>query len=354
MQDLVEQRPVLQNMFNGGIIAHDIDGTAIADFPRSTRRMSVNYMDVDVVAMALKNGRASIGNPVIGKKLKTVIFGIGAPIHNALGKVIGGLSGVVSFKAPTFIDRIASTVDSQKIQYLLFSPPQRIILTSSYKHHSKQLLPAWLLDISIDSALHGFEGSFLAADPEGIEQFISMKEISATGWYLVIASPTRDIFAALYSMEHDLSVIALLMMTLAGCLIWWVVKHQLAPIASAARSLDLMKSSKQPLQELPIHQDDEVGRLINGFNQLLSTLTQREAALQDSQYFFKESQRAAFMGSYRSDFVIDRWETSEVCDQIFGIENHYNKTIQGWAALVHPEDVELVTRYVTEEVIGKN
>ncbi|MEH6443163.1 MAG: EAL domain-containing protein [Oceanospirillaceae bacterium] len=354
MQNLVEQRPVLQNMFNGGIIAHDIDGTAIADFPYSTRRVSVNYMDIDVVATALKNGHASIGDPVIGKKLKTVVFGMGAPIHDALGKVIGGLSGVVSFNSATFIDRIATTVDSKKIQYLLFSPQQRMVLTSTYKQHSKHDLSAWMLGVSIGSALQGFEGSFLSTDPSGMEQFISMKKISSTGWYLAITSPTRDIFATLYSMERDLTLIALLMMALAGCLIWWVVRYQLSPMACAAQSLDLMISKEQPLQQLPVFQNDEVGRLINGFNQLLSTLTQRETALKDSQYFFEESQRAACIGSYRSDFVIDRWETSEVCDQIFGIESDYNKTIEGWAALVHPQDVENMIEYVTEEVIGQN
>ncbi|WP_417228440.1 EAL domain-containing protein [Amphritea sp.] len=79
-----------------------------------------------------------------------------------------------------------------------------------------------------------------------------------------------------------------------------------------------------------------------------------EEALKERTFFFKESQKAAYIGSYKSDFVTDRWETSDVCDQIFGIDGNYNKSIQGWGELVHPEDREHMIQYVINEVIGQN
>ena len=79
-----------------------------------------------------------------------------------------------------------------------------------------------------------------------------------------------------------------------------------------------------------------------------------ENILKDNQFFFEESQRAAFIGSYRSDFITDTWETSEVCDQIFGINSNYHKCTQGWSGLVHPNDLEFMTTYMLEDVIGKN
>ncbi|MQM31937.1 MAG: diguanylate phosphodiesterase, partial [Candidatus Accumulibacter phosphatis] len=33
--------------FNGGIIAHRLDGTAVAEFPPASGRQGVNYMDID-------------------------------------------------------------------------------------------------------------------------------------------------------------------------------------------------------------------------------------------------------------------------------------------------------------------
>lgn len=78
-----------------------------------------------------------------------------------------------------------------------------------------------------------------------------------------------------------------------------------------------------------------------------------EDALRESEYFFKESQRAAFIGSYKANFGADHWDSSELLDQIFGIDQSYDRSIKGLLGLIHPEDVDMMTRYLTEEVIMK-
>jgi PAS domain S-box-containing protein len=78
-----------------------------------------------------------------------------------------------------------------------------------------------------------------------------------------------------------------------------------------------------------------------------------EVALTENNFFFKESQRAAFVGSYKTDFIADRWESSEVLDDILGIDLNYPRTVQGWLDLVHPDDREMMDTYLREEVISK-
>ncbi|MRR56204.1 MAG: response regulator [Deltaproteobacteria bacterium] len=83
-----------------------------------------------------------------------------------------------------------------------------------------------------------------------------------------------------------------------------------------------------------------------------SALHQAEAALQESEYFFKESQRAASIGSYRCDFVKGIWASSDILDSIFGIDKEYNRSIQGWLDIVHPDDRQMMDQYLNEEVIA--
>jgi PAS domain S-box-containing protein len=78
-----------------------------------------------------------------------------------------------------------------------------------------------------------------------------------------------------------------------------------------------------------------------------------EEALRESEFFFKESQRAAFIGSYKANIITGFWESSEVLDQIFGIDMSYCRSIQGWLDIVHPEDSEMMKRYLREEVLSK-
>ncbi len=78
-----------------------------------------------------------------------------------------------------------------------------------------------------------------------------------------------------------------------------------------------------------------------------------EDALKVSEFFFKESQRAAAIGSYKTDFIAGVWESSEVLDKIFGIGKNYNRNIQGWLNIVHPDDSDMMDQYLREEVIAK-
>ena len=103
LQTRLEQRPLLQLLFNGGAWAARMDGTAIADVPLSAQRIGVNYLDRDFIAAALE-GKASIGRPVIGRQLKSPLFGMGVPIRDARGTVIGVLCGATDLAKPNFFD----------------------------------------------------------------------------------------------------------------------------------------------------------------------------------------------------------------------------------------------------------
>ncbi|MGD0586067.1 MAG: PAS domain-containing protein, partial [Oryzomonas sp.] len=78
-----------------------------------------------------------------------------------------------------------------------------------------------------------------------------------------------------------------------------------------------------------------------------------ETIMRESEYFFRESQRAAFIGSYKADLIAGTWESSEVLDTIFGIDENYNRSIQGWLDLVHPDDRDMPDQYLRDEVIAK-
>ena len=77
-----------------------------------------------------------------------------------------------------------------------------------------------------------------------------------------------------------------------------------------------------------------------------------EKALKESEFFFRESQRAAAIGSYKTDFIEGRWESSEVLDSIFGIARSYDRSIQGWLDIVHPDDQAMMDQYLRDEVIA--
>ncbi len=79
---------------------------------------------------------------------------------------------------------------------------------------------------------------------------------------------------------------------------------------------------------------------------------QAEEALKKSEHFLKEAQVIAQLGIYTFDFTSGKWESSEVLDTIFGIGAEYNKTVESWNSIVHPEWQKIMDDYFKEEVIG--
>lgn len=287
LQTFLEQRPIFQSLFNGGIVVIGIDGTAIADVPLSAGRIGVNYMDVDTIAIALKEGKASITQPVIGKKLLAPVFGMAAPIRDARGRVIGALSGVTNLGKANFLDKISDNHYGKTGGYVLLIPQHRLIVTATDKSRIMQSLPAPGILPPLDNFLQGYEGSTVYTNPLGVEVLGSAKSIPIADWLLGVTLPTAEAFAPIRAMQQRILLAAIFTTLLVGALTWWMLKSQLFPLLAATKALAAPANTNQPPQPLPITSQDEIGELVGGFNRLLLTLKQREEALKRSEKLYR-------------------------------------------------------------------
>ncbi|MFZ4539241.1 ATP-binding protein [Propionivibrio sp.] len=285
MQALIDQRPILQTLFNGGILVLSVDGTVAAEYTSSARRIGVNYMDLDVVAAALKEGQSTIGRPFIGKVIKSPVIAMAAPIFNAQGKVIGALMGVTYLSLPNFLDGITEGRYGQTGGYLINAPQYRLIVTSSDKARIMETLPAPGINPLIDRFIEGYEGSAVFVNPAGVEVLASVKGVPVAGWYVTAQLPSAEAFAPIRDMQQRMLLATILLTLLAGGLTWWVLQRQLSPMLVAARTLTTLSDTGQPSQPLPIARPDEIGQLIGGFNRQLEIVWQREKALRESEAF---------------------------------------------------------------------
>jgi diguanylate cyclase (GGDEF)-like protein/PAS domain S-box-containing protein len=66
-----------------------------------------------------------------------------------------------------------------------------------------------------------------------------------------------------------------------------------------------------------------------------------------------EAQRLAGVGSYVLDVATGTWTASEVLEEILGIDREYPHTVEGWIALIHPDDRARMVAYLNEMVVGQ-
>ena len=92
---------------------------------------------------------------------------------------------------------------------------------------------------------------------------------------------------------------------------------------------------------------------LRGTVQDITERKQVETALRESEESLRVAQKIAGLGSYTLDFHSGRWTSSEVLDEIFGIDRAYERTVGGWLELIHREDRLTMGTYFEDEVVGQ-
>lgn len=283
MQALLEQRPLLALLFNGGAWVAGLDGTAMADVPRSANRVGINFMDRDYMLAALKEGKEVIGQPVMGKQVKAPVFGMAVPVRDSQGKVIGALVGVTSLEKISFLDNLRLNPYGKTGGYLLIHPQSRQIITATDPKRIMEMLPAAGINPYVDRNIEGYEGYAVLVNALGEEQLASVKQLPTWDWYILLGLPTAEAFAPIHELQQNLLRATLLLTLLIGALIWWVLRRQFAPLVATSEAMVALADTKQIPAPLPDRHPGEIGQLMAAFNLIVQTWTQREAALTDSQ-----------------------------------------------------------------------
>ena len=281
LQAFLEQRVILQTLFNAGVHVLGRDGAVLGLVPGASR-VGADYFQNAAVQAALAAARTSVGTPTHERLLQQAVFPVITMIHDRDGQVIGALVGVTNLSLPSFLDIISQSRYGKTGGYFLVAPQSRLLIMASGRRHVMQALPAPGLNPAIDRFILGQQGSTLIdiPNPLGVQVVASSTEISVAGWHVAAMLPTAEAFAPVHAMQERMLLATSVLTLLAGLLVWWALQRQLAPLQATARRLAAMADEQEPRQTLPVTHPDEIGQLIKGFNRLLDTLGQRETLLQ--------------------------------------------------------------------------
>jgi PAS domain S-box-containing protein len=357
LQALLEQRPILQILFNAGAFIVGIDGVAIAEVPRSMGRVGLSYADRDYIGEILK-GKATISRPIMGKMVKAPSLPIAVPIRDSKGKVIGGLVTSNNLGKANFLDKITQSHYGQTGGYLLIAPQHKLIVTATDKSRIMLPVPAPGINAMHDRYMQGYEGFGVAVSSRGVLELSAAKGIPVAGWFVAATLPAEEAFAPIDAMLKRMLLSALLITLLAGALTWWIITRmlqlQFAPMLMASRALATQATSDQPLQTLPVTSQDEIGELIGGFNRLLETLSKREGALRESEERWKFALEGAGDGVWDWNIQTGAALFSRRWKEMLGFaESEIENNASEWTSRVHPEDMPNVMAIIQAHIDGK-
>ena len=318
LQALLEQRPLLQILFNGGAWVTGSDGTAIADVPLSAQRIGVNYLDRDFIGATLTEGNALIGQPIMGKKLSSPVFPMTAPVRDAQGKVIGVLVGVTDLGKRNFLDKITQNRYGKTGSYYIVDVQHERIISATDKSRVMEALPPRGVNAAIDRFRQGYEGYTLLINAKGVSVLSSNKAVPVASWAVAASLPTVEAFEPIDNLQRRVLLATLLLTVLAGGITWWVLRRELLPLSATAKAMVALSNTDQISQPLPVVSKDEIGQLVGGFNRLLETWSQREENLRES-----EERNRGLLTHLDAGIVVHAADTSIIAN------NHRASTILG-------------------------
>jgi PAS domain S-box-containing protein len=339
VQTFLDRLGGVESLFNAGIVAVGPDGVAIADLPSSMGRVGLNLMDRDHIQGALKEGKTTIGKPVKARRMNAPLVVMAAPVRDAQGKIIGSLSGLTDLAKPNFLDIVGGTPYGKTGGYLLVSARHRLLVTATDKRRTMDSVPAPGVTPLIDRFVAGYDGSGVMVDPLGVNVLVSAKRVGVADWYVVASLPTQEAFAPIEELQRNiLLATALLTLVVAGTT-RKIMQRELAPMLKTAKALAELARSNQPAQSLPSVGQAETDDLIDGFNQLLTTLAHREAALTDSEFRWRFAVEGTGDGLWDWNLASNQVFYSKNWKAMLGYtEEEVTTDLSEWEKRVHPDD----------------
>ena len=79
-----------------------------------------------------------------------------------------------------------------------------------------------------------------------------------------------------------------------------------------------------------------------------------EQKLEETLFWLNEAQRVSKTGYYELDIKSSKWTGSILLNEIFGVDDSYEKTTENWLSLIHPEYVDEVKNYFQDDCIDSS
>lgn len=270
------RRPILQMMFNWGIVVLDKNGMAQASIPESLDRIGRSYADSAFFRLAMQHGGRYITEPMQGQHTGKPVISMLEPLRDAKGEIVGMIMGVTNLAQPNFLDDISSAKYGATGSFFITAPQSRRYIMSSDKPRLLTPGPPPGVNPLYDRYLNGEEGSGVAMSSRGVLELSSSVHIKSTGWLMQSVLPAEEAFAPIRTLQRQLFGLTVLLTLLAGGLSWWWLRRELLPLSEATQLLTRMGEGELPRQALPVSRADEVGLLAASFNGLLERIQREE------------------------------------------------------------------------------
>ena len=255
-------------------------GIITAGYPGHAVRVGASVEDLGYFRELIASGKPVIGAPVLAGTAPPSMP-IAVPLHNGTGATVGALVGSVLLSDPLLFGQLEHVRIGQTGWFLVVSPKDRVILAATNRSRVLTSLPGHGVIPLLDRRLEeGFEGPGITVASIGTAVLSVSRKMATTGWVVIAADPTAEIFAPIVSLKRQIYLAALLISLAVAVILRFFLARQFAPLKAAGGAIRRMTKGEIPMAAIPVTRSDEIGELIANFNRLVAERSRLDQSLQ--------------------------------------------------------------------------
>ncbi|NPE27318.1 hypothetical protein HNV12_04935 [Methanococcoides sp. SA1] len=270
-------------IFNYGLVIISPSGdNLIAESKIIQGRKDLDFSKVEWFRKAKSAEKTILSKPFRNRinNQPTIIFA--SPLRNENGELLAIVAGSVELAHKEFLDIIYDFPIGESGGILVISPEDSLFVASSNDEMIFKPTPAPGINILHDRAMAGYRGVGKTINAYGAEELVAISSINSTGWFVVVRMPVEEVYQSISGLSRvQIVYISLGIILMVIILITWLL-ILLRPLVSTAKSVHSMSKGKETLHKFPVKKHNEIGYMVEGFNNLVDTINDRTKSLEDA------------------------------------------------------------------------
>ncbi len=277
----------------------------------------VSVWERDYFQNIVRGADFAVSDLLQGKHTSSPGVILAVPLRDAKGALRGVVGGVLNLSADNFLRELAQHRVGVTGYYCLVSagPNPRYAM---HPDTSRVLKPA--LAIGEACGAEQPESRWEVLSP--VQPVVARRLLESNGWEIISVLPAAEAYSPLFEVRHRAIAVALASLGIAALLMWLMIRRLLAPLEHLHRTVRRLCEQPAAVADLPVERDDEIGELAGAFSEVMSQLSEREAALKAAKDSAAASEkRLEAIANHVPDFVafIDASERFVFVNQAFAL-----------------------------------
>lgn len=332
-------------LFPYGLQLLSADGVIVTLYPFQDGQIGHSLADRVYFKGAMSSGKTVVGQPVRGQFSNEPIVSIASPIRDASGTIKGVLTGSIALSDGNMFGELEKTKIGHSAYFLVISRSMGIIVSATDKRRILQATPAIGVNPLLDRRIYeGYEAAGVTVNSLGDQVFTVSRNMKNTDWLVLAGMKTDEAFEPIMTIKRQIYTVALLITVFIALVLRLVLTRQLSALDEAATAIKRMASGAMPLAPIRVRESDEIGLLVESFNQLAIRRQLLDDELRQQRDLYETLLKAqSEIGE--GVFIIENERVTfanEALCRLYGYTLEEFQALPSFAVLAHPDDRERV------------